>query len=210
MNKKFALDFDFSGIKKLIRCLPWIALSTVLLITGCSNADSWPETLYLDRLFVGGAEVSAAPASAFNTIIKSQDEIVNNSIVMQADDELLVDFEAGTNYIVNIGLIYKATQVADIKFNLTCTGNVWSLSTAGNVNHLSIGLSRTVTAIGYAGTTNTISMGGNESERTVVLIDMIISAKNDTTMSLNWAQNTAETSNTTMLSGSFIEWREIN
>lgn len=198
------------------KMLAFLLSSFILLFAGCSSGDSWPETLYLDRLFVGGSEVSAAPASPFNNIFKSADETVNNSTDWQDDNEIQsIELEANTSYTIDLLLTYTSSATADFKYRLQFYDDAFTgVKVTGQVIYSNISSLAVTTASYIYGSNIYFTMpatGGNGANLMSTQLRILVSTPSvPITLKLEWAQNTLEASNTVLKSGSFIEWREIN
>jgi fibronectin-binding autotransporter adhesin len=149
------------------------------------------------RSLTAGAAVTPFAAKT-KTINEVQNNIVNPTAALQPDDQLFFPVGANEtwNFRFDTQIIGNATP--DIKFSVTgpagatCVVSVADLENAVTVSNLGCGVSTgilaSVTATdGYviSGTVTNGATAGN--------------------VTLNWAQNTANAANVTMLSGSFLE-----
>jgi len=141
---------------------------------------------------------------------KTADETVNNSTTLQNDDDLSLSLTSGT-WICHSVLAYDSNTTADFKYNYTYSGTVTSSRTFG------FGLSLTTT--GTTGDLQVVSPGINNARQTGgsgsgtfanTIIDFTIVASTDGTLQLQFAQNTADASDTILKSNSFISCQEIS
>lgn len=136
--------------------------------------------------------------AGFQPRVKRADEIVNNSAVLQNDNDLLVAVEATSTYLVLICAIYRASAVADfqtafaipagaeldgVKFP-DLTGSNWQRNVStGPESHIGDGVAIDGTFL-YVGRLVVAGTAGN--------------------LTLQWAQNTAEATDCTVRLGSWM------
>jgi len=137
----------------------------------------------------------------FARIIKTVDETINNNDTLQDDNELFVALLANTNYSFLLYLISISSAVADIK-------TAFSLP-AGATGEILTNVMRAGGSVPMADITTEdshTSDGTNSLNSFFGKVNMGGTAGN---MQLQWAQNTAEVSNTSVLQGSLLlVWEE--
>lgn len=134
---------------------------------------------------------------------KTAVENVNNSTTFQNDDHLAITYEANKTYQLT-GTIYATSiTTADLKFQWTYSGTatgVWSI--VGSINtDVFVGRSALWTAA-IAPPTDSVTYCAFEVRGS-------FSSTTAGTLQLQWAQNTAQASNSTLRDGSWIELKEI-
>ena len=119
---------------------------------------------------------------------KASDETVNNSAVLQNDDELLFAVAANEIWEFEFWLRVNSSAVADIKIAVTApTGSSAFFAKMGDV----------VTAEKTNGQAISLSCGGvNEHTK---IRGLVVNGATAGNVQLQWAQDTAEVSNTSVL-----------
>lgn len=159
-------------------------LGTGVLPTSWANAMA----AYVDQV------ESKIPRIAY----KSSDEIVNNSAVFQNDEELLMSLAASARFRFFCRLLYNSGTTPDLKFQWTYPSGTTMLYTglctvAGAFNQFQF----TEAAGG--------SIDGVAANTAALLFGTITTSSTPGTLTLQWAQNTANASDTTLRAGSFLE-----
>lgn len=144
--------------------------------------------------------------NALNHLVvrKTADETVNNSTVLQNDDSLVLPIGANEIWLATWYPIWQSTTVADIKFAWTfptgCSvgyGFLWS-DAANAVTHYRQ----------YTGTspTNSNALHGQGTELVgpAPMNLHIVNGSTSGNVTLQWAQNTAEVSNTIVKANSTL------
>lgn len=153
-----------------------------------------------------GAKLRASTLSALIsevrplTSIKSADETVNNSATLQNDDQLFLSVAANTFYELNLRLIMNSNATANFKLQFTAPAG------AGFSSHSIEGNAATaLTGPGGAGGTYT----GVAADKIVIVGGQFSTAGTAGTLQLQWAQNTANVSNTIVKANSYMTLRQI-
>jgi hypothetical protein len=127
---------------------------------------------------------------------KAADEIVNNSTTFQNDDDLFLSLEANAVYLGELHLLYNTGSTPDLKYQFTkpasCTLADWSFigySTAGALVY------------GFGG--EAISIGGTGAKLTADAWGLITTTSAGV-LQLQWAQNTLNASDSTLMAGSYL------
>lgn len=132
-------------------------------------------------------------------VIKAADETVNNSNVLQDDDELTIPIGATQVWLVKVGVLCTSSVGADIKLSLTipvgaqCYRHSHYIDSAGNQAF-------TVATEGVA----SIAAFGNGALKYRFVIEALVISAAAGNFTLQWAQNTAEVSDTKVLADSYI------
>lgn len=132
-------------------------------------------------------------------VMKASTETVNNSATLQNDDELLLAVAANTTYRFLARLLFTSPTTPDIKFGFTYPAG----ATATYTLH---GIAPGGSFAAFHQTETTISaQEGTGSASACTMIGTWTISSSAGTVQLQWAQNTANASNTQILPGSFLE-----
>ncbi len=149
-----------------------------------------------------GQVALAADVNALLTKIrKTSDETVNNSTVLQNDNELLFAMAANEVWHVALIMIIDSSAVADFKFG-------FSLPAGATAHGYYIGHSSAGAAIQGALIQTSVSdlqgVGVGTGRNQAIVNLVVINGVNAGNFQLQWAQNTAEVSDTKLLTNSCI------
>jgi len=146
--------------------------------------------------------------NAWNTRAKSLSETRNSTTTLADDAELLVGLDSTSLYVFRIALFFDTSATPDFRFAITGPSSPTEVVirghyvAVGDVNDTdfvdtTLGVSHSVTGTG--GTT-----GG------FVLIDARLeTGANAGSLIVQWAQDTSDAADTTLLSGSYIDWMQV-
>lgn len=139
-----------------------------------------------------------------SAVVKALDETVNNSAVMQADDELRLVFPRNRLFVIRASIIHNSNSTADFKFQFTETTG--SVGATGAFDVIAIPAGGAALTI-QSGTLGTVFTGeGAGADRAMVVQGwVLLGGTNDGTLKVEWAQNTANPSNTVVKAGSWLE-----
>lgn len=144
--------------------------------------------------------LSMMPLTAF----KAANKTVNNSTTLSADSELVIAVEANTSYLFEAYLEYSSATTPDAKFSITTpAGATWSIAPRG----LTTGVAATSGSIETAPlTTGGIALGGNGAgtHLTATPSGQVTITGTAGNVTLTWAQNTANVSDTVLYAGSWM------
>jgi hypothetical protein len=155
-----------------------------------------------------GARIYASTLSSLITELrpvtarKTVDETVNNSATLQNDDELFVAVEASLTYDFEAEIFYNSGTTPDFKFGWTFPAGLtmtYSVYAAGGAVFL--GYSEIQTSVPV--------IDGQGAAVAALLKGTVIVFSTAGTLQLQWAQNTANASNTVVAAGSYIRLRRI-
>lgn len=152
---------------------------------------------------VGTNTAAKAEAIVPRIALKTAAQTVNNSTTLVSDSQLAVTVAANTSYVFTARLLYTSSTTPDIKFGFaypllaTATYTLYGIASGGatlagfHQTETSVGALEGGTAIA-ATMTGTWTIGANAG-----------------TVQLQWAQNTANASNTQVLTGSFLRLDQV-
>lgn len=129
---------------------------------------------------------------------KTADETVNNSATLQNDDFLSWAVAANATYLLRLQLFYSTAATPNIKIG-------WTFPASLTMKVGVIGIDTTSAFVSNSGydQTTVISFGpGTSPERMVVVFARVNVSATAGTLQLQWAQNTANASNTIIRDGS--------
>jgi hypothetical protein len=129
-------------------------------------------------------------------IYKSADETVNNSTTLQDDDHLSFSIAANEAWAFHLCLFYRAATTPDVKYALTVPASAtYQLFSVQQFQAVGDGAAITTAVANGSGASVT------EGE---MASGVVVNGANAGTVQLQWAQNTANASNTKVLQGSYI------
>lgn len=147
---------------------------------------------------------------SFTHIVKSADQTKNSDTALASDSELKVTLDSAATYRVRMIVFYYAHSSPDMKFALNFTGtwaNVFNKYTytvaaaaAGTDNETT---EITSSLLGSTSATSTSSGYG------YVEIELFGTTSDDGVLSFQWAQNTSDANDVTVLKGSYIEYDRL-
>ena len=138
-----------------------------------------------------------ATHAGLTIVRKTADEIVNNSIVLQNDDHLLMAVAANEIWDLDILIRITATAVADFKFTFVVpTAATLKGNTYYDVGRLQVALDLAAT--------QSVLFGVDRADDFHGLKAVYVGGANAGNIQLQWAQNTAEVSDTKVLADSCL------
>lgn len=152
------------------------------------------------------AEARASGTGA-DFVRKASDETVNNSATLQNDDDLAAGLAANDVMFFRAVLFYDSNATADIKITFTVpTGATikWGPDAGSRVTSTgSVSGSSIITASG-----SSLAFGGISSG-VMTVSGVVVNGATAGNLQLQWAQNTADASDSKILAGSFLQtWKE--
>ena len=146
----------------------------------------------------------AATGGGMELIVKAADETVNNSTTLQDDDHLLFAVAANEKWQFEGHIFYSTSTVADLKATFS--------GPASAVGHITFETDVSETATNFEstalGTGEAISGDGAGLIRGMRFWGAIANGANAGNLAFQWAQNTAEVSNTVVHAGSYIKYQQ--
>jgi len=140
----------------------------------------------------------------FAKVVKSADETVNNSATLQDDDELLFTPAINKNYGFLLVLLVESSTTPDIKVAFT-------LPTGADGDWNAQKIWRTDTNVSTNNIETAVSMPTSGATTTTIhpIAGRIIMSSTAGSAQLQWAQNTANATDTKVLEGSYlVVWEE--
>lgn len=133
-------------------------------------------------------------------IVKSADETVNNSSTLQNDDDFSFSVATNSKYLVEMYLLINSGTTPDFKY-------AWSLPASATANGVYNATSSQFNQNGNL--TSAQSVDGAGGERMTVVFFILETAGTAGTAQFQWAQNTADLSNTVVGAGSVMRYRKV-
>lgn len=143
-------------------------------------------------------------------VVKSADETVNNSTVLQDDDHLFVTVEANATYWLDALIFYSTNATADLALkwaaptgafiNWTSGGMHATGGTAGNYGDMSSALRRITDQAVLGGSLESVARPSG----------LLTVAATAGTFKLQWAQGTADASNSKVLAQSALRLHRLS
>lgn len=128
---------------------------------------------------------------------------VNNSTTFVSDNQLTLAVDANSVYRCHLHLSYTSQATPDFKYQFSkptgATLSAWSF----------VGYS-TAVAFAYGGSGEAQSIGGNGSALPLDAWGILTTSSTAGGFTLQWAQNTANATDTTIAAGSFLELLRID
>jgi hypothetical protein len=132
---------------------------------------------------------------------KSADETVNNSATLQNDDHLFSSVVASTHYWLSMRLIMNSGTTPDFKMLFTFpAGLTMVLHNVEPTPVVSVPYDQTVVA----------AMSGTAADIVIQVEGLVIVSSTAGTLQMQWAQNTANASNTILRTNSTMRLIKLN
>jgi hypothetical protein len=157
------------------------------------------------------AGAAAAPtfARAWTCVLKTSDTARASTTVLADDPTLVLSCSASTTYKIRIKAFYKiANATMDFKYGFayssTTTGDITSdLKTT--IAGAAAGTAAEIQGVSAAivGSTSILSTASGTGR---IELDFVFTTNGAGTFSFQWAQNTSDVGNATVLKGSMLEW----
>lgn len=161
-----------------------------------------------DKLYarINGATVELGGGGGMSLIVKEANETVNNSNALQNDDELLFAVAANEVWQFEGVLFVSSNTTPDFKLTFTGpTGAVGGWGAIINTNSASATAQNAAGAV--LGSADNLTTSGTFIE-TIRFWGGIHNGANAGNLTLQWAQNTANASNTIVYAGSYIKYQK--
>lgn len=153
-----------------------------------------------------GQTPTAAQLNVIQTVVKAASQTVNNSATLVNDGELTLPVDANTTYVINAAFLHSSNSTADIKIGLTYpTGSTcsWGAVRQDVTVSTPTGAVDLGSGSGVA-SGNTYTGAGTGATQINLLMGSIIVGSTSGAIQIQFAQNTANASNTIMLAGSYL------
>lgn len=137
-------------------------------------------------------------------IRKSADETVNNSDALQNDDTLVLPVEASSVWDIKLFVLYNSGATPDLKlaFTVPASGTIYA--------YLSGFEAGTVDPMYVNAATTPVVFDGTGSNNAGFIHLIFVNSTNAGNVQLQWAQNTANASDTKVLANSFMLCTKLN
>jgi len=147
----------------------------------------------------GGASIAFADLTDVTLVKKTTPQTVNNSTTLVNDSELVIAVEANSLYMVETALDYESSNVADFKATFSIPTGARMTANTGNAPSPNIAIPSTIFGAGFGA----VSTGFR------VLSAVLKTEANAGNLTLQWAQNLAEVSDTIVRAGSQMWVRKL-
>ena len=137
------------------------------------------------------------PADETRTAVKNADQLVNNSDVLEDCDDLKLEVGANEVWGFNASLFVNSSAVADLKLGWTVPA---SATMKWNTNQ---------TTAAVTSESGTLGVSCSGSDQVCHLKGVIVADATPGTVQLQFAQNTAEVSDTKILANSHIIFTKL-
>ena len=150
---------------------------------------------------------AAATASGATYLYKDADETVNNSTTLQDDDDLTFTMTADKLYAFEMALLMTGNSSADFKLNI----DVASSGTADYLlTYANPGLSFTG-EIKWEGQSTSVGVDGSWHQSVSAKASgIMVCDGTNRLVKLQWAQASANASDTKLLKGSWLAYKELS
>jgi hypothetical protein len=152
--------------------------------------------------------ITQSGVTLWQKAVKSSDESVISSTTLQNDDDLKFAMLANTNYRFRCFLLFDTGATGDFKYRHTGPASPTRVRIKRS-HVVGAGTAYAGIALDQAYSAADIAIAGAAGTGWVELEGMIQNGANAGNFQIQWAQNASEAVNTTVLQGSYIEWRVI-
>ena len=150
-------------------------------------------------IIAGSTALASDILNLVKLIRKTADETVNNSAVLQDDNELFLPMLANEVWQITLSLIVNSSAVADLKLGFTAPAGAAMYSYSRYIRE------DNVVCDGFASLAATLLLRGvGANEMPIFLTGIVINGANAGNFQIQWAQATAEVSDTKVLTNSYI------
>lgn len=144
----------------------------------------------------------------WNVVKKASSTVQNNTAAYVSDADLVFPAAASTKYTFRGVLFFDTSATADFKFQLAGPASPTLLRFQHTVV-IPGGSALSSIAVDSAYSTSVAVTGAGTSGGYVQFDGILHNGTTAGEVALQWAQNTADASNTTVLAGSYLEWMRI-
>ena len=165
-----------------------------------------------DRLTIGDGSsrktfYPSSETDTWITIEKAATETLQNN-TLQNDDDFTFTAAANTDYLVQMVLRIASGTTPDWKFAWTLTGMTWDGAYFNNVNSTTVSYDQD-TAATTSGTAKPVVTTGAATANVWLATFVIHAGSGGGTLNFQWAQNTTDASNTSLLKNSLMRYRSL-
>jgi hypothetical protein len=165
---------------------------------------------------LAGERVTVSQYPKVRVIKKAASETVTNSAAFQDDDDFTLTLDAGKTYEIRLQAVVTGPAAADVKFQWTTTGGVLALTNRhciGPSTGVADALATTMRSNGAPGFGTGVSYGTDGTNGSRIEENFLVeTTTNNTsgTLTLQWAQNTANVTGTAMNVNSYMVITEVD
>ncbi|HET6504622.1 MAG TPA: hypothetical protein VFG87_28065 [Amycolatopsis sp.] len=160
--------------------------------------------------FAGGQEPLAAQWQTLLPIkaVKAIDQTVNNSAVLVNDSTLFLAVNSTATYEISGIIRYNSGTTPDIKFAWTGPTSATFYWSCNGLDTAASGVTGTVSRQALA-IADTVGIGGTGNDLAADIHGILTVSSTSGNLQFQWAQNTANASNTIVRANSFLIARQI-
>ena len=144
----------------------------------------------------------------WNSRVKSLAETKNSDTTLADDTELVIPVEAEGVYVIHIEIFFDTSATPDFKFAITGPSSPDEIVLRGHFVAVG-GTSDTDFVDTSFGTTHSVTGTGGTTGGFVQVSGLLNNGANAGTINVQWAQNTSDAADTTVLAGSHIDWLKV-
>lgn len=157
--------------------------------------------------YTAPTDVSGLPDCTY----KASDETVNNSDTLQDDDDLKFTASASAKYFITLLLKITTTAVADLKLKFDCPGSyTYDLVNTGAIGELTSSAQPQIALADMWTEAADETFNGASSAQTAIWWGIIEADGTGGEVNLQWAQNTAEATDTKIHQGSCLIVQKVS
>lgn len=198
-----------NGITRVLEHVTAIADEGCLYL-GSMDQDS--ESLVIDMVLSNSQGNNLIEKNKIKVILKSETETVNNSTVLQSDNEFTTQLDENSIYEIEVKLAVSGAANADFKTDWVVTGGVEQLTTRTCLGPATTSTSNAdcnMRATNYS-LTASVSYGCDGSTAAYISEIFLVKVLATGTLTMRWAQNTAQASDTSVSDNSYMKITKVN
>lgn len=144
---------------------------------------------------------------AWTVVTKQTDEARNTTTTLADDAELAVPMEANTRYMIRGRIFFDCNATADIKWSLAGPSGL----SLARVERRTIAAGATTYGnVAVATAFGSVSVTGTGTEGGYIAFEAVIATgANAGDLTFQWAQDTSNAGDSTVLRGSYLEYRKV-
>lgn len=146
-------------------------------------------------------------ASGWTTVTKTADETINTDTTVTADSALLFAVAANTKYRFRVLAFFSTGATPGFKFSILGPSSPTLFKARNQYGNDSNGMNGSVITTSYY---SGVAVGGAGGGGGFALVEAVLhNGANAGNIEFGWAQNTSDAGSTTVLAGSFIEYKVV-
>ncbi|MDD5589433.1 MAG: hypothetical protein PHP92_05235 [Candidatus Nanoarchaeia archaeon] len=219
LGEELELTFEKNGttvraIAKLHGLTKTIEYTTSITDEGCLYFGSMDDESYslVEDFVLTHTQGFKFQENKIKIIRKTGSETVNNSSVLQNDDHLIAYLEENGLYEIELKLAVNGANNADFKAAWAITGGITQVTTRACFGAATSSTDNTDTNMRATGhnLTTSVAYGTDVTTANAILEKFLVSTSSSGTITFQWAQNTAQASNTIVSENSYMKITKIN